>query len=39
MSREAVELVSATLRGGWSSLILGNDDWFPIRILDELIGD
>ncbi len=39
-SKQALEMVGQTIssRPG-SSLILGNHDWFPIRILDELSGD
>lgn len=39
-SKQALEMVGETIssRPG-SSLILGNHDWFPIRILDELSGD
>lgn len=38
-SREAMDLVVETLKRMPSShLILGNHDWFPIRILDELVG-
>jgi serine/threonine protein phosphatase 1 len=39
-SASAMALVVRTLREVSNSvLILGNHDWFPIRILDELIGD
>lgn len=39
-SRDAMKLVAETLAKSSSSrLILGNHDWFPIRILDELVGD
>lgn len=39
-SQEAMDIVAATLdRIPGSRLILGNHDWFPIRILDELTGD
>lgn len=39
-SKAAMRLVSETLEAiPGSSLILGNHDWFPIRILDELQGE
>ncbi len=39
-SYDAVELVKHTVSSvPGSVLILGNHDWFPIRILDELEGD
>jgi hypothetical protein len=39
-SKRALELVEETISSRpSSSLILGNHDWFPIRILDELSGD
>lgn len=39
-SKQALEMVGEALsRRPGSSLILGNHDWFPIRILDELSGD
>ncbi|MCJ8054674.1 metallophosphoesterase [Shinella curvata] len=39
-SRDAVEMVEETLaRTPSSRLILGNHDWFPLRILHELTGD
>jgi serine/threonine protein phosphatase 1 len=39
-SSQAMNIVAETLeRLPGSSLILGNHDWFPIRILDELEGE
>ncbi|MCW5711564.1 metallophosphoesterase [Shinella sp.] len=39
-SRDAMDIVANTLdQVSGSHLILGNHDWFPIRILDELAGD
>ncbi len=39
-SRRAMELVEEVIaRKPGSSLVLGNHDWFPVRILDELSGD
>ncbi|MBD9541288.1 metallophosphoesterase [Ensifer sp. ENS04] len=39
-SREAMEMVEETLaRTPGSKLVLGNHDWFPLRILHELTGD
>ncbi|MBV7518959.1 metallophosphoesterase [Ensifer sp. ENS12] len=39
-SKWALELVRETVASkAGSSLVLGNHDWFPIRILDELSGD
>ncbi|WP_457587703.1 metallophosphoesterase [Ensifer canadensis] len=39
-SKRALELVGEAIASKpGSSLILGNHDWFPIRILDELAGD
>jgi serine/threonine protein phosphatase 1 len=39
-SKRALELVGEAIASKpGSSLILGNHDWFPIRILDELSGD
>lgn len=39
-SKRALEIVRETMSSKpGSSLVLGNHDWFPIRILDELSGD
>lgn len=39
-SRDAMEMVEETLRRTpGSKLILGNHEWFPLRILHELTGD
>lgn len=40
LSKNCVEIVAETIdRTPGSKLILGNHDWFPLRILHELTGD